>query len=165
MFDKFGEFDSAAEINRAADAQKKEGDTEAVKILAKENGIDPEDAQDYLGGTVTELCTPLTAAIGKIEIEAESLGLFGILESWKEMLIDEAIKNPELQERIRKKGKHLKDALAAVLREESKGRKAIPKEIATAAKVPANTQVSTMTAKDQKSTLIRYYKEAQHVSL
>ena len=165
MFEKFGEFDSAAEINRAAEAQKKEGDTEAVKLLAKENGIDPEDAQDYLDGVVTELCTPLTAALGKLEVEAEQMGLFGIFESWKQMLVDEVIKDSELQEKIRQKGKNLKDALAKILKAESQGRKTIPEEIAKAARVPKNTQVSTMTAKDQKKTLVSYYKEAVHVSV
>lgn len=165
MFDKFGEFNNAAELNRAAGAQKAEGDIEAVKLLAKENGIDPEDAQDYINGAVEELCTPLTAALGKLEVESEALGLFGIFQSWKEMLVDEAIKNTDLQENIRKKGKSLKDALAAVLKAESKGRKAIPGEIAKAAGIPNNTQVSTMTAKDQRKTLIGYYKEAVHVSV
>lgn len=165
MYDKFGEFDSCEEVNRAAAAQKAEGDKEALEILAKENGIDPEDVRDYLDGVVEELCTPLTAALGKLEVESESLGLFGIFQSWKEMLVDEAIKNQDLQENIRKKGKKLKDALAAVLKAESKGRKAIPGEIAKAAGVPNNTQVSTMTAKDQRKTLIQYYKEAVHVSI
>ena len=38
MYDKFGEFDSAEELNRAAAAQLREGDTEAIYIIAKENG-------------------------------------------------------------------------------------------------------------------------------
>ena len=45
MFEKFGEFDSWEEINRAAAAQKAEGDYEAIKTLAEENGLDPDDAQ------------------------------------------------------------------------------------------------------------------------
>ena len=48
MFEKFGEFDSAEELNRAAAAQFKEGDTEAILTIAKENGIDEEDARDYI---------------------------------------------------------------------------------------------------------------------
>lgn len=35
MFDKFGEFDSADEINRAAAAQLKEGDLDAIKTIEK----------------------------------------------------------------------------------------------------------------------------------
>ena len=46
MFDKFGEFDSYEEINRAAKAQLEEGDLEAIKTIAEENGLDPEDAEE-----------------------------------------------------------------------------------------------------------------------
>lgn len=48
MFGKFGEFDSAEEINRAAAAQLKEGDLDAIKTIAEENGLDSEDAEDFL---------------------------------------------------------------------------------------------------------------------
>lgn len=48
MFDKFGEFDSYEEINRAAKAQLEEGDLEAIKTIAEENGLDPEDAEDFV---------------------------------------------------------------------------------------------------------------------
>ena len=37
MFEKFGEFDSVEEINRAAAAQKAEGDEEAVVAIALAN--------------------------------------------------------------------------------------------------------------------------------
>ena len=47
MFDKFGEFDSAEEINRAAKAQLKEGDKEAIEGIAMENGLDQEDVEDF----------------------------------------------------------------------------------------------------------------------
>ena len=51
MWDKFGEFDSWEEINRAAKAQLEEGDMDAVRAIAEENGIDPEDAEDFCTGT------------------------------------------------------------------------------------------------------------------
>ena len=62
MFDKFGEFDSAEEINEAAAAQLEEGDIEAVYAIARENGIDREDAEDFIDGAVPELANPLMAA-------------------------------------------------------------------------------------------------------
>ena len=49
----------------AAAAQKAEGDREALIMLAEENGIDRDDAQDYLDGAVDELATPLMAAVGE----------------------------------------------------------------------------------------------------
>ena len=48
MWDKFGEFDSWEEINKAAEGQKAEGDKEALKELAKENGLE-DNAEDYSG--------------------------------------------------------------------------------------------------------------------
>ena len=48
MFDTFGEFDSAEEINKAAAGQLAQGDTQAIKDIARENGLDPADAEDYL---------------------------------------------------------------------------------------------------------------------
>ena len=66
MWENFGEFDSAEEINRAAAAQLSEEDTDAILLIAKENGIDEEEAQDYIEGAVPALCTPMMAALGKL---------------------------------------------------------------------------------------------------
>ena len=38
MFDTFGEFDSAEEINKAAANQRINGDMEAIREIALENG-------------------------------------------------------------------------------------------------------------------------------
>ena len=43
MFDIFGEFNSAEEINEAAAAQLQDGDTDAVMTIARENGIDADE--------------------------------------------------------------------------------------------------------------------------
>lgn len=75
MWDKFGEFDSWEEINRAAKAQLEEGDMDAVRAIAKENGIDPEDAEDFCTGTIEELTVPALAAVGKLEVESKDLQL------------------------------------------------------------------------------------------
>lgn len=74
MFDKFGEFDSYFAINEAAGNQLAEGDLNAVREIAKENGIDPDDAEDFIAGDIGELCGPLSAALGKFEIEKADLG-------------------------------------------------------------------------------------------
>ena len=69
LYETFGEFDSAEEINKAAANQKKEGDKTALIELAKENGIDEDDANDYFDDIVPELCSDLMAAEGKIRVE------------------------------------------------------------------------------------------------
>lgn len=69
MFDKFGEFDSAEELNKAAAGFKNEGDIESLKELAKENGIDEEDAEDYADGYADCLATQMMAAVGRLKAE------------------------------------------------------------------------------------------------
>ena len=72
MFEKFGEFSSFEEINMAAEGFKNEGDLESIKALAKENGIDDMDAEDYIAGDTDKLCTATTAALGRLKVEKEN---------------------------------------------------------------------------------------------
>lgn len=88
MYEKFGEFDSWEEINKAAQAQLEEGDLDAIKEIAKENGLDPEDVEDFCTGTIEELTTPTLAAIGKLDAEAKDLKIDGVLKDWKDFLVE-----------------------------------------------------------------------------
>lgn len=72
MFEKFGEFDSAEELNKAAKGFRDEGDEESLFALAKENGIDKEDAVDYWDGATDELASETMAAVGRIATEREA---------------------------------------------------------------------------------------------
>lgn len=116
MFDKFGEFNSAEEINRAAAAQLAEGDTEAVIAIALENGLDKEDAEDYMDGCVDTLVTVRTAALGKIKLETADLELKGIVLDWKDLLVEECMNNEQLCVAVRSKNKSLKECMAKLLR-------------------------------------------------
>lgn len=69
----FGDFNTWMELNEAAEGQLQEGDIEALKKLAEENGIDEYDVEDYVDGINPTLATPLTAAIGKLKVERESI--------------------------------------------------------------------------------------------
>ena len=71
MFEKFGEFDSCEEINLAAEGLYNEGDVKSLYLLAEENGIPQDFAAHYAAGELPELCDPMTAAIGKLEVEKE----------------------------------------------------------------------------------------------
>ena len=115
LYEKFGEFDSLEEINRAAEAQKNEGDIEAVKAIAEENGLDPEDVQDYLDGYTDTLATVTSAAAGKLEKEAAELELAGILKDWKDMLMQECMENYTLAAAVRRKGKSLAGYMAELI--------------------------------------------------
>ena len=124
MFDKFGEFDSVEELNRAAEAQKREGDEEALVILAQENGIDKEDAEDYMDGCTEELATPIMAAMGKLKVEIEDLKLNAVLLDWVQELQEECTKSEEMARAVRKKGKGL-DGYIALLAETGFKNKAV----------------------------------------
>lgn len=73
MFDKFGELDSVEELNMAAEGFKNEGDLESLYALAKENGIDREDAEDYINGDCPELATLAMAAYGRLAVQKKEI--------------------------------------------------------------------------------------------
>lgn len=141
MFDKYGEFDSWEEINRAAAGQKEEGDYEALKEIAKENGIDEEDAQDYIDGVVDELCSASMAAIGKIHVEKKALGLTEIMADWADYISMQAGNDPGMALAVRKKGKSLAGAIGAVLKQSWKIKAAVPKEIMEAAGIRGKVEM------------------------
>ena len=116
MFDIFGEFNSAEEINVAAAAQLQEGDTDAVMTIARENGIDAGDAQDYIDGMVDKLCSPLMAAFGKIEVETEELQPKEIIEDWVTYIKKRCTECEDMAVAVRTKGKSVKGCIAALLK-------------------------------------------------
>ena len=144
MFDKFGEFDSAAELNAAAERLLKEADTNAIRVLVEENGIDQEDAEDYITGAVTELATPLMAAMGKLKVEAEDLKLDGILKDWKEQVIDLCTEDKEICIAVRKKGKCLQDCMAALIKFSFENKVQISDKIVDVTKVMHNGKLEPM---------------------
>lgn len=141
MFDRFGEFDSWEEINKAAEGQKENGDFAALKALAIENGIDEEDAQDYIDGIVDELCNTSMAAIGKINIEKKELGLTEIMADWADYIIKESIEDEKMALAVRKKGKSLAGAIGDVLQKSWKIKAAVPDEIMDAAGIKGRVEM------------------------
>ena len=77
MFDKFGKM-NYDELIRTAKAEKEEGDEEALIARAQENGLDQEDAEDYMDDLTEVLCTPREAAVARVEMEAKDLEVSGI---------------------------------------------------------------------------------------
>lgn len=111
MFDKFGEFDCVEELNLAAAGLLKEGDTKSLLALAEENGIDKEDANDYIEGELKELTNVIDAAIGKLKVEKQKAN------PYESIIADYLMANSSeemLARAIRKKGKSVKKALASM---------------------------------------------------
>ena len=114
MFDKFGEFDSIEEMNKVAADLKSKQDVQMLYELTKENGLDIADADDYMAGYVNELATSMSAAIGKINIEADNLK--GLVEDWKNQIIQLCTEDKELCIAVRRKGKSLAECMAKLLK-------------------------------------------------
>lgn len=115
MFDTYGEFGSAEEINNRADELFNAGVRQGVIDLAKENGIPEEYAQAYLEGEIPFLCDAGTAAVGKIEIERQETVLEGVLEDWIGYIEAQAMENEELARAVRSKGKSLNGCIAELV--------------------------------------------------
>lgn len=137
MFDRFGEFNSVEEINEAAAAQLAEGDTEAIYVIAEENGIDREDAEDFIAGDVPELGNALMAAYGKLKVEAAELKPYEIMEDWLSYIKVRCREDAAMAAAVRKKGKSLKGCIGELLKWSFKNQHPIDQEILKAAGVTA----------------------------
>lgn len=116
MYDRFGEFDSAEEINETAVNLRKEGDREGLEALARENGIDGETLGLFLSGDLLYLCDGMTAAIGKIEVEAGEADCAEIMGDWVEYIKEQCFAKPQMAAAVRRKGKSLKGCIAELLK-------------------------------------------------
>ena len=135
LFEKYGEFDSAEEINEAAAGQLEEGDLEALKEIASENGIQAEDVEDYIDGVVPELTNPLLASLGKIDVESAYLEIdeTHAYIDWCNWMRKECTENEEFCKAVRKKGKRLSGAFGMILKAAAGKRKPIHEDILKAA--------------------------------
>lgn len=133
MFEKFGEFDSVEELNRAAEAQLQEGDLEALKALAEENGLTQEDVEDFIDGCTKVLATPLMAALGKLDVESRDLKLEGVLSEWKNHMEQLCMEDEEICMAVRKKRNCMSNFLGKVLKTAFGEKKKIDDRIVRAA--------------------------------
>lgn len=157
MFDKFGEFNSCEEINMAAEGFFNEGDMKSLRELAKENGIPKEYVQMYEEGETMELCDPLTAALGKIEIESAELKPVEIMADWVEYLKGQCLEYDEMAIAVRRKGKTLKGCIAALLKWSFGNQKLIGDDIKKAAGVTAGKVTLGIPGMGRAKRLIRDY--------
>lgn len=159
MEHKFGVFNTVEELNRAAAAQKNEGDEEALVALALENGLDREDAEDYMDDVTDSLCTARMAAVGKLQMEAKELKLESQLKDWKDFVVQMAMESAdeELCNAIFSPEKHLLDVLAAGLKTASKNRVTVDQRIIKAAGLPERAAYIGMCGRDELRKIVMDY--------
>lgn len=138
MYERFGEFNSAEEINETAVNLRKEGDKESIEILAKENGIDEDVAEAFLDGDILYLCDVMSAAIGKIEVEAADMEAKEIMADWADYIKARCFEDENMAIAVRSKKKSLKGCIGELLAWSFKNQIPIDKDIMKAAGVSAS---------------------------
>lgn len=159
MFERFGEFDSCEEINRAAAAQLKEGDTDAIFAIAQENGIDREDAEDYIDGIIDTLAAPLTAALGKLMVEEAELEPYEIMDDWLTYIKQKCMEDPAMAAGVRKKGKSLKGCIAELMKWSFKNAKPVPEDIGKMCGISQKVTLGIPGMATAKKLIGKYYTE------
>lgn len=137
MFERFGEFDSAKEINDTAVNLRREGDKESLIVLAKENGIDEGIVELFLDGTLLYLCDDMSAAVGKLDVEKKEIDCAEIIEDWMEYIRDMCFKDVEFAQAVRSKKKNLKDCIGEILKWSFKNQHPVDSSLMKAAGVTA----------------------------
>lgn len=116
MFEKFGEFDSVEELNKAAEKLKQEQKLDDLVELAKENGLEEEDALDFFEDFVEEFANVTMAAVGKINVETKDLKAAGLVKDWSDFVIQLCMEDKEFCKAVRSKKKKLQDCLGKILK-------------------------------------------------
>lgn len=98
MWDKFGELNSADEINSMARTLLKEGKKEEIYALAEENGIDKEMADMFTAEDIDFICDEQTAAYGKLDVELKDYQKSYVANAIE---VTDALKNMTAREQIR----------------------------------------------------------------
>lgn len=158
MFERFGEFDSAEEINETAVNLRKEGDMDSIRVLAEENGIDPAISEMFISGDILYMCDEMSAALGKLDIESKEVKCEEILADWVEYIRSQCFESENIAREVRKKGKSLSGCIAELLKWSFKHQNPVDKKIMEAAGVTANRCALGIPGYETaKKIIIKYY--------
>ena len=144
LFERFGEFDSAEELNATAEGLKEEGDMESLKALAVENGLEEADAEDYMDGAVDTLTNPLMAALGKLDVEAKELELDGMLLDWLAELKSMCADSGAMAAAVRKTGNELACCIGTMIAYGFEHKTKVSDKIVDVTKVKHNGKVEPL---------------------
>lgn len=157
LYGKFGELDSADQLNELAGNLLKEGDKGSIGLLAQENGIPIDYVQMFIAGDIPALCDIATAAIGKIEVEAKELEPKDIMVDWVDYIKAVCLEDEDMAKAVRRKGKTLKGCIGKILEWAFKNQQPVDKDIIKAAGVKAGKVTLGMPGQAKVRELIRSY--------
>ena len=157
MFKRFGKM-TFDDLNKTAEGLKMEGDIESLILLAEENGLEKDDAEDYADGVVDTLATPLEAAMGKIKVESEhlNLGCSTTLSGMCDLITYVISRDEKMQIAVHDPEKSLAKCLGKLVAEASRTRYKLPDEIATAAGIPT-VYMGDISKEHAKEIIKAYY--------
>lgn len=155
MFERFGKFDCVEDLNLTAEGLKEEGDRDSLILLAEENGIDKEDAEDYADGYVPVFATPMMAVNGRIDVETKALNLGDILEDWASYIKTVASENESIADGVMKGS--LSECIAELLKYSYKNMRPVPAEIVKAAGITGGTVKLGIPGAAKAKKIIRDY--------
>ena len=156
MFDKFGKM-NYDELIRTAKAEKEEGDEEALIALAQENGLDQEDAEDYMDDLTEVLCTPREAAVARVEMEAKDLEVSGIWEEWKVCVLEMCMQEEDLACAVCRKNRSLLGLFGKLLKLGFDSKQRVDKRICKEAGLNDNVYTGIPTRQQVAETISNYY--------
>ena len=156
MFDKFGKM-NYDELIRTAKAEKEEGDEEALIALAQENGLDQEDAEDYMDDLTEVLCTPREAAVARVEMEAKDLEVSGIWEEWKVCVLEMCMQEEDLACAVCRKNRSLLGLFGKLLKLGFDSKQRVDKRICKEAGLKDNVYTGIPTRQQVAETISNYY--------
>lgn len=163
MFDLFGYIDSAEDINLLAENLKKEGDFDSILKLAEENGLDKEIAQAFCEGEVPFLADEMTAAIGKLDMEAKEIKPKEIMEDWLQYIKTQCYDNPQMAAAVRKEEKSFAGCVSELLKWSYKNMYDIPDEIIRKAGFGGKVKLGIPGMGTAKKLIQEYYLGRQQV--
>lgn len=159
MEKKFGVFRTVEELNRAADAQKAEGDEEALYALAEENGLDKEAVDDFIGLEGYPFTTPLEAAYGKLDMEMKETRTDEIIEDWIDYIRQCCLEIDGFSEQVFNPDKTLEGCIADIMKWSFDHAYEVDKKICKAAGVEQKVTMGIPGMRTVKRLIRDYYSQ------
>ena len=163
----YKEFDSVEALNKEAEELLKAGNEKEIINLAINQGIDEDEARDYIDGIVDTFATANMAAMGKLSIKEKELKIEGILKDWMNTIRRVVLEDKDIAEKVYRKS--VEGCLAEMLAYSFENKVKVPDAIASVTTVTINGKKEKMrtpvymgvpNSTDARQIVQKYYRMA-----